>query len=119
MDASVAQRGFFERHSLVIGIVLMFALTWPLYSGLGLFVGYGLALASLIMTGLTLGDAGVRALLRRFLIWRVGVQWYLVILFGPAILVLAAIGLDFMLGGATPDFNNVDARRIFGTSTNL
>ncbi|MFB0537313.1 MAG: type II CAAX prenyl endopeptidase Rce1 family protein, partial [Anaerolineae bacterium] len=41
------------------------------------------------------------------------------ILFGPAILVLAAIGLDFMLGGATPDFNNVDARRIFGTSTNL
>jgi membrane protease YdiL (CAAX protease family) len=119
MDASVTRRGFLERHSLVIGIVLMFALTWPLYSGLGLFVGYGLALASLIMTGLTLGRAGVRALLRRFLIWRVGVQWYLVILLGPAILVLGAIGLNFMLGGAAPDFNNVDARRIFGTSTSL
>ncbi len=71
------------------------------------------------MTGLTLGGVGVRALLHRFLIWRVGVQWYLVILFGPAILVLAAIGLDFILGGATPDFNNVGARRIFGTSANL
>ncbi len=87
---------FLKRHSLVIGTVLMFVLTWPLYSALGLFVGYGLALASLIMTGLTLGRAGVRALLRRFLIWRVGVQWYLLILFGPAILVLAAIGLDFV-----------------------
>jgi membrane protease YdiL (CAAX protease family) len=110
---------FLKRHSLVIGIVLMFALTWPFYSALGLFVGYGLALASLIMTGLNEGRAGVHALLRRFLIWRVGVQWVLLILFGPAILVLAAIGLDFMWGGATPDFNNVVARRIFGTSANL
>jgi hypothetical protein len=80
MDASVTLRAFFKRHSLVIGIVLMFALTWPFYSALGLFVGYGLALASLIMTGLTEGRAGVHALLRGFLIWRVGVQWYLLIL---------------------------------------
>jgi membrane protease YdiL (CAAX protease family) len=109
---------FLKRHPLVIGIVLMFALTWPFYSALGLFVGYGLALASLIMTGLTEGCAGVRALLRRFLIWRVGVQWYLVILFGPAILGLAAIGLDFVLGGTTPDFSNIEAQRIFGTSAN-
>jgi membrane protease YdiL (CAAX protease family) len=119
MDTSVALRAFVKRHSLVIGIVLMFALTWPVYSDLGLFVGYGLALASLIMTGVTLGRAGVRALLRRFLIWRVGVQWYLVILLGPAILGLGAIGLDLILGGATPDFTNVDARRIFGTSASL
>jgi membrane protease YdiL (CAAX protease family) len=110
---------FLRRHSLVIGIVLMFALTWPFYSALGLFVGYGLALASLVMTGLTLGRAGVGALLRRFLIWRVGIQWYLVVLLGPAILILAGIGLDLLLGGATPDFSNVEARQIFGTSTKL
>jgi hypothetical protein len=62
--------GFLKRHSLVIGIVLMFALTWPIdlaYSGVlpfqvpeavAIFVGYGLVLASLIVTGLTLGKHG-------------------------------------------------------------
>lgn len=110
---------FLKRHSLVMGIVLMFALTWPFYSALGLFVGYGLALASLIMTGLTLGRAGVRALLRRFLIWRVGVQWVLLVLLGPAILAVSAVGLYSLLAGVIPDFNNVDARQIFGTSAPL
>jgi uncharacterized protein len=107
-----------NRLTLVIGLILMFALTWPFYSALGLFVGYGLALAALIMTGLTLGRAGVRALLHRFLIWRVGVQWYLVILLGPAILGLAAIGLSFLLSGTIPDFSNTYARQLFGTSAN-
>jgi membrane protease YdiL (CAAX protease family) len=97
----------------------MFALTWPVYAELGLFVGYGLALASLIMTVLTQRWAGVRALLRRFAIWRVGAQWYLGILLGPAALVLVATVLDWALGGPTPDFQNVEARQIFGTSANL
>lgn len=110
---------FLKRHSLVIGIVLMFALTWPLYSTLGLFVGHGLAAAALIMTGLTQGRAGIGALLRRFLIWRVGVQWYLVILLGPAILGLAALGLNLLLNSTVPNWSDVEAHRIFGTSANL
>lgn len=110
---------FVRRNSLIVGLVLMFALTWPFYSALGLFVGYGLAVAALIVSGLTLGRVGVRALLRRFLIWRVGVQWYLVTLFGPAILGLAAIGANFVLSGTAPDFANVHARQLFGTSASL
>jgi membrane protease YdiL (CAAX protease family) len=110
---------FLKRHSLATGLVLMFALTWPFYSHVGLFVGYGLALASLIMTGLTLGWAGVRALLSRFLIWRIDVRWYLVTLLGPAVLTVAAVGLGYALGGAELDFGSVDARWIFGRSTNL
>lgn len=112
-------RRFLERHSLLVGFVLMFALTWPLYTQLGLFVGYGLALAALIITGLTLRWAGVRALLRQYLIWRVGIRWYLVALLGPALLALAAVGLGSALSGARPDFSNVDAHSIFGASANL
>jgi membrane protease YdiL (CAAX protease family) len=119
MDRSATQGAFLQRHSLAMGIVLMFALTWPFYAALGLFVGYGLALAALIVTSLTLGREGVGELLRRFLIWRVGVQWYLVILLGPAILALAAIGLNAVLTGASPNFDNVYARQIFGTSSHL
>jgi hypothetical protein len=54
--------GFLKRHSLVIGILLMFALTWPIdlaNSGIlsiqfpfmvYLFLGWGFIFASLIMT---------------------------------------------------------------------
>lgn len=81
---------FLKRHSLVIGILLMFLLTWPIdlaNSGIlpvpvpfvvGLLLGWGFVFASLIMTGLTLGKDGVVALLKRFLIWRVNWKWYLV-----------------------------------------
>ncbi len=110
---------FLNRHSLVMGVVLMFALTWPFYSALGLFVGYGLALASLIVTALTLGRSGVLALLRRFLIWRVPVYWFLVVLVGPAMLGLAALGLDYVVRGAVPGWGNVYAHQIFGTTANL
>ena len=80
--ATVSQPAkFLEIYSLPIGLLLMFALTWPLYAQLGLFVGYGLSLAALIMTGLTQGTAGVRSILGRFLVWRVGLSWYLVVLF--------------------------------------
>lgn len=108
-----------KRHPLMIGILLMFVLTWPLYAQLGLFVGHGVGLAALIMTGFTLGRGGIGALLRRFLIWRVEVRWYLVVLGGPVLLHLIAIGLMMLMGGGSPDFATVPARQIFGTSGSL
>ncbi len=50
------------------------------------------------------GGAGTRALLGQLLRWRVGPGWYAVALFGPAALMLVAIGLHVALGGAVPDF---------------
>lgn len=74
---------FLRRHSLGIGILLMFALTWPIDLAnsevlplrvpfvVYIFLGYGFGAVSLIMTGLTLGKEDVLALLKRFFIWRV------------------------------------------------
>jgi hypothetical protein len=50
------------------------------------------------------GGAGARSLLEQLLRWRVGPGWYAVALFGPAALMLVAIGLHFALGGVAPDF---------------
>jgi membrane protease YdiL (CAAX protease family) len=47
---------------------------------LGTFAGP--ALASLTVTAITSGRAGVRHLLRRCVQWRVGVHWYLIAIFG-------------------------------------
>lgn len=120
---------------MVVGLVLIFALTWPLELSLaaqshgllpfhipdsiGLFAGYGVVLASLISTGLTLGRSGVQALLRQFLVWRVGIRWYVVALFGAAAIDALALGVNALLSGTPPDFSNAVAHRIFGESANL
>jgi uncharacterized protein len=125
----------FTRYPIVVGFILMFALTWPLDLGLaaqsrgllpfsippvlGLFVGYGFVAAALIMTGVINGKAGIAALLRRILIWRVGLPWYGVVLFGFAALDLAAIGIHVLLGGALPDFAKPFGRQLVGPSLNL
>jgi membrane protease YdiL (CAAX protease family) len=123
--------GFLKRHSLIIGIILMFALTWPIdlaYLGLlpfkvpfllYLFLGWGFILASVIMTGLTLGKDGVVALLKRYVQWRVGWQWYLAaFLLKPSLIVLA-VYIYAALVSVSPDFSTVMAHKIFGGAAYL
>lgn len=123
--------GFLKRHSLVIGIILMFALTWPIdlaYLGLlpfnvpfllYIFLGWGFGLASVIMTGLTLGKAGLIALLKRFLIWRVGWKWYLAAFLLIPSLQFMSVLLNAAVSQAPLDFSSVYAYKIFGPSANL
>lgn len=82
-------REFLKRHSLIIGIILMFLFTWPIALAnskllpiqfpflIYLFLGWGFVFAAVIMTALTLGRASVVSLLKRYVQWRVGWQWYL------------------------------------------
>ena len=103
-----------RRYPVLAGFVAMFLFTWPveLWAAaashgwvvapppiLPLLVGYGFVAAALLMTGIVDGRGGVRALLRRFLVWRVGVHWYLIVLLGPAAVFLAALALHLVLGG--------------------
>ena len=49
----------------------------------------GPTLASLTVTAVTGGSAGLRQLLRRYALWRVGLRWYLLVLVGVLLLQLA------------------------------
>jgi membrane protease YdiL (CAAX protease family) len=49
----------------------------------------GPTLASLTVTAITTGKAGVRKLLRRYVLWRVGLRWYLLVLVGVPLIQLA------------------------------
>lgn len=120
-----------RRHSLAAGILLMFALTWPIdlaYAGLMpfqvpfalyLFLGWGFVAATLFMTWATTGWSGVVALLKRFLIRRVGWRWYLVALGLYPALVLVALGLNATWTGAPFEFSRTMAGRFFGLSAAL
>lgn len=105
-----------RRHPLIAFFVIAFAGEWivtlPLVlaqNGLGLLpytlpdvgpypLSYyfaalaamaGPTLASLTVTAMTGGTAGVRQLLRRYVLWRVGLRWYLLVLVGVPLVQLA------------------------------
>jgi membrane protease YdiL (CAAX protease family) len=104
--------GLLARRPLASFFVLTFALTWlgwspwflseagvgllpydggrfdTLFNNLGLFLGP--ALSAFIVTASVGGSEGVRRLLRRVVLWRVGLRWYAFVLLGLPALVLAA-----------------------------
>jgi uncharacterized protein len=117
-------KGLLTRHPLLSFFAIAYALTWlawsPWYlseSGVGLlpFDGEGISaylntvalllgptLSAFVMTGATEGRGGVRRLLRRIVLWRVGFGWYLFVLLGiPAIIVLSTV----VLPGALSSFD--------------
>jgi membrane protease YdiL (CAAX protease family) len=112
--------GLLARHPLVFFFVIAYAGTWLLElpylrfaDGAGLLpfswpipfaVGgvippyAGPFLAGFIMAGVTGGRAGIVRLLRRIVLWRVGLRWYLFAIVGiPVIMVLGAIVLPGVL----------------------
>jgi CAAX protease family protein len=72
---------------------------------------FGPLATALLLTELSEGHSGLRALLDRFLIWRVNVGWYLWSLVGSAVVVLAAIAIHLAAAGDTPAWN--DPRRLY------
>jgi uncharacterized protein len=113
-------KGLLARHPLVFFFIIAYAGTWLLElpyvlseDGSGLLpfsspvvqwmmpvsIFMGPFLAAFIMTGVTEGREGVGRFLRRFVLWRVGLGWYLFVLLGaPSILALAAVLLPGALG---------------------
>jgi uncharacterized protein len=105
-----ARQGLLARHPLTSYFVITFAFSWlaflpgvltyygvlsvaPSVIGvLGIVGLLGPVLSGFAMTALTEGGAGVDDLLRRIILWRVGVQWYLFVLVGlPAVMVLGTL----------------------------
>jgi uncharacterized protein len=67
------------------------------------FIGVlGCLWAAMIVAGAVGGAAGRYNLLRGYLKWNVGIQWYLVVLFSPVLVLAAAIGWDFLQTGTLP-----------------
>lgn len=101
-------------HPLVTYFLLAFAGTWllelpivlgqdglgilpyhvplPIYIVLFLACSFtGPTLAAILVTAALEGREGIKAFLRRYLQWRVGIQWYLLVIFGtPLVYILAA-----------------------------
>src|ERR671911_2485641 len=105
-------KALLARHPLVFFFVLAYAGTWLfelpyVLSGYGvgllptrspvllwtspLTVFMGPFLAAFVMTGAIEGREGVRRLLRRFVLWRVGLRWYLFVFVGIPVIALLSV----------------------------
>ena len=114
------QRSLLARHPLISFFVMAYAFSWIVWSpwvlseeGVGLLpfelggaasgllnaaaILAGPTLAGLIMTVSTEGREGIRRLLHRIVLWRVGLGWYLFALIG--IPVVMALGTLILPGG--------------------
>ena len=120
-QSGTPREGLLARHPLISFFVMAFAFSWIAWSpwvlsedGAGLLpyklsdaasgllnaaaILVGPTLSGFIMTSVTEGKAGVRRLLSRIVLWRVGLRWYLFALIGVPIVM--ALGTLILPGGA-------------------
>jgi membrane protease YdiL (CAAX protease family) len=106
-------RSLVARHPLASFFVLAYAIAWALWipavltwklsftptetpwwlMAAGVLGAYAPTVSALVVTRVVGGVAAVRALLRKFLIWRVGARWYLVVLLVPPAALVVALGI--------------------------
>lgn len=108
-----------RRHELAFFFALVFLLTWPLQiiDALGshgvlsfripfwmqlIIVAYMPSVAAVIVAVIAEGRAGLRELLCKLLMWRVGVRWYVFAIFGYAALCGGAIVLGNITSEGAP-----------------
>jgi membrane protease YdiL (CAAX protease family) len=98
-----------RRHPVVTLFVLAYGLSWAVQipRALGVLQGSGWravvwapAVAAILAAALTGGRAAVRDLGERLVRWRVGWQWYVLVILGPAAFSLAIAGVYALLGGS-------------------
>ena len=117
-----------KRHPLLAFFLITFAITWglgsliiifspqftaffgelnlnkPFYRAYWHLAVYGPAISAFMVIAFTHGVTGVKAYLRRFLHWRAGVRWYLLVLVGiPALHIFGRI-IFSMFGGTVPPY---------------
>lgn len=119
-----------RRYAIVLFFGLTFALTWGLWipSALaaqgrlafpipatlaGLLGAWAPGLVALVLTLVLDGRGGMRLLLRRLTLWRVGWPPVLFALGWPALLSLAVTGLTVLSGSPPPDFAHPPVVRVY------
>jgi CAAX protease family protein len=105
-----------HRHPVAAFLIMVYTISWALYipsflseSGIGLLpfelsplifnmlaTIFGVTLSAFVVTRVTQGKEGVRALRSRYTHWRVGIHWYLLALF--ALPLLSLLGASLFLG---------------------
>ncbi|HXD09854.1 MAG TPA: type II CAAX endopeptidase family protein [Anaerolineales bacterium] len=102
-----------KNNPIPVFFTLTFAIAWSIWLPLGIFApanvlltlpgAWAPTLAAVILIGLSEGRRGIKRFLKKVLHWRVGLHWYLVVLFGVAAIAYLAIGIGMVFGLSAPE----------------
>jgi CAAX protease family protein len=94
--------------AMILGAVPLFAVNAGLLpKGAGQLGALSASLAGIILAAVERRKGGVRELLGRFLIWRVGIQWWAFVLLFPVIPCVVALYLFHLSGGPAVDWSGL------------
>lgn len=107
-------------HPIPAFFLLTFVLAWLIWLPIGFLApdyfllaiipgAWAPTIVSVLLTRLTDGKDGVRQFLGKVIRWRIGFQWYLMVLFGIALIAFAAQGLNIWLFAGEPVKLNLPA----------
>jgi CAAX protease family protein len=91
-----------RRHRVLAFFLLAYALSWGAIPWQSFFAP-GVLVAALVVVSLTEGVAGLKAMGRRLIRWRVSWIWYALAIAVPLSVNFASIGLNTALGAPVPD----------------
>ncbi|HSJ85009.1 MAG TPA: CPBP family intramembrane glutamic endopeptidase [Acidimicrobiia bacterium] len=105
--------GLARRWPITTFYLLTLAISWPM----GLLPP-GVSIAAIAVAALIDGRREVGALLRKVVVWRVGVRWYLIAILGPVALLAAAASVNVLAGAQVategPLVDWLEMGRLFG-----
>lgn len=102
-----------KRHRLIVFFVLAYLFSWyPWFLALarGKTTGpnpLGPLVAALVVTALTEGRSGVKALLAGLVRWRVGIRWYAAVFLLPVAVCIAAACVNVLIGAPMPQLSKL------------
>jgi membrane protease YdiL (CAAX protease family) len=106
---------WFRNNPIPAFFVLTFVIAWSIWLPLGLLApnnylwslpgAWSPTISALILIGLSEGRVGVKGFLKKVLHWRVGLQWYLVVLFGIAVIAYLSIRVGMFFGISAPELS--------------
>ena len=102
IDAKKVVMSVIRRHRVLVFFLLAIALSWGAIPWQSFFAP-GVLVAALVVVGVTEGVAGLKAMGRRLIRWRVSWVWYALAIAVPLSVKFASIGLNTALGAPVPD----------------
>lgn len=79
----------------------------------GLLGAFGPSFAAIFISFYTGGKDIIKRLFKRFMIWRIPVEWYIFVLFWPALLSIFTTYLYHLFGGSLPDFSHPPVMSVY------
>jgi membrane protease YdiL (CAAX protease family) len=92
---------------IISGGIAGLVLAKILPEGLIFFATFGTSISGIVLAAIADGREGVGRLLRRLLVWRVGIGWWAVAALHIAVIVLVGLYLYRLFGGPSPDLGNL------------